>query len=796
MSVPHHLSPQTKPTSLRLLIQPSPAHTSRRGFDNSGTSPSPISALLARKETWSYESPSGEAYERICSVVCLYDFESSDADHLHFRKSDVLEVVKKESSGWWAAVRGNGTEVGWIPASYVQVLSDEAAEKVYSAREQNETPQYDRDNGSRSAPPSLKHDLTSTDDGEDDEEEDYGTIATQSEVETFGTLTGETAATTDRESVRSKSMFPHLRSYTPPPDSPSDRAGFQVDKSLPASPVFEFATPTQWGARLFHNHGRSQYSSDTTGSRRRSTIIDDQPSLRRLSHLIQTHNLDPSLEIELARDGNEGEEEEEDHDLLPSPVVRRTVSRVGKIKRLTGDDDAQAFHNAKQAQANLPWFLRPRHDKEEIKLEYDGSVKAGTLPALIERLVIDPLRMSQQEKFRRVFLMTFRTFAGATEVFELLISHYEMDAPPGLSDAEFDQWKREKLRPTQMRVLKVLTMWLEDHDLLNQAPEIAPRLQEFLSLIVAPPSLQLTAKQILASLERLTFADPHGVDEVSVQQPQKRWTKKKWKGEDGLTRLDPLDMAQQLCLYEHNLYRCIMGQECFNWTKARDGPLVKNMAAFTATYDRLADWIKLSVLEVDGLGKRANIVDFWIRVAEKCRQLNNFSSLSAIVAALSSSVITRLHFTWLNASRESILTSLLKINEPGGNYSYYRSVLDAVEGPCVPYAGPFLKMIVYAQDQHPDNVVVQLDEDSSLRYTLIHFIKRVKWFEASNAFLRFQPRRYSFGEFPVLAAFIAKELDRAASKGGERWFWTRSDEVQKAELVHADIKKGLQAAGF
>jgi len=257
--------------------------------------------------------------------------------------------------------------------------------------------------------------------------------------------------------------------------------------------------------------------------------------------------------------------------------------------------------------------------------------------------------------------------------------------------------------------------------------------------------------------------------------------------------MDPSDMAQHLCLHEWRLYRHIMGQECFAWTKHREGPPVKNMAAFTATYDRLADWVKLSILEVDGLGKRANIVDFWVRVAEKLRQLNNFSSLSAIVAALSSTVISRLHFTWLNASREASLTSLLKVNEPGGNYSYYRQLLDAVDGPCVPYAGPFLKMIVYAQDQHPDTVVVH---GASGRHTLIHFVKRVKWYEAKTTFLRYQPRRYPFSEIPDLRTFIDKELERAASKGGERWFWARSDEVQKAELVHADIKKGLQAAGF
>ncbi len=62
-----------------------------------------------------------------------------------------------------------------------------------------------------------------------------------------------------------------------------------------------------------------------------------------------------------------------------------------KVAQITGDDDAQAFHNAKVAQANFPWYLKPRHDNSDIKLEYDGTVIAGTVPALIERLTVDPL---------------------------------------------------------------------------------------------------------------------------------------------------------------------------------------------------------------------------------------------------------------------------------------------------------------------------------------------------------------------------------------------------------------------
>lgn len=116
--------------------------------------------------------------------------------------------------------------------------------------------------------------------------------------------------------------------------------------------------------------------------------------------------------------------------------------------------------------------------------------------------------------FRRAFLVTFRTFATSTDVFDLLVAQYELEAPPNLTEEEFEHWRREKLRPTQQRVLTVLTMWLEEYDLLNQDPEVAPKLQDFLSLIVTPASLALTARHMLKSLERLVrsegFGSSHG----------------------------------------------------------------------------------------------------------------------------------------------------------------------------------------------------------------------------------------------------------------------------------------------
>ncbi|KAI0050629.1 ras GEF [Auriscalpium vulgare] len=792
--------------SLRLLISPPPLHIRASALGSSAL-PSP-SPQYARREV-SYESPSGEAYERICSVICLYDFTSSDRDHLPFSKNDILEVVKQEESGWWAAVRNDGSEVGWIPAAYVRVLTEEAAEKLRNLREETKIPEFNLDQGSRSAPPSLKRLLdsplsSSTTFSEDDDSESVDT----SRLSVFDFLPPlETAETeysnhpernrkpvqlTDDEVKDSPILSVHPRRRVPEPiklyPAPDPKGLFRLDKALPASPCPTSAAPNpEESESKLGIHNRSQSSGAISpqdrSRRRRPVLLDDHSSLQRLSSLIQTHNLEQLSAIASPVTATP-----------LSPVAPPITARAGKIKQLLGDDDAQAFHNAKRAQANLPWYLRAKHGDDEIKLDYDGTVKAGTLSALVERLVIDPLRMSQQEAFRRAFLVTFRTFATAIEVFDLLVAQYEIDAPSGLSEEQFEHWKHEKLRPTQKRVLTVLTMWLEEFDLLNQDPEVAPRLQEFLSLIVSPAAMSLTAKHMLISLERLTFAEPVQQDK-SERRPSKRWKKIRKNDNYDLVHMDPSELAHHLCLYEHSLYVKVRSQECFTWTKMREGDAVKNVSTFCATSDRLANWVKASILEVDGLGKRANVVDFWIRVAEKCRTLNNFSSMSAIVAALSSTVVSRLHFTWLNSGRESSLEPLLKFNAPGGNYSYYRGVLEAVDGPCVPFAGPFLKSIVYAQDQHADNVVVQSPTSPQKQFTLVHFVKRQKWYEMTHALLRFQSKSYPFTEVAGVATFIQGQMGKAAAKD-ERWYWTRSDQLQQAELLHADIRKGLEAAGF
>lgn len=169
-------------------------------------------------------------------------------------------------------------------------------------------------------------------------------------------------------------------------------APLRIDKPTPPTPRLtnpSFPAP----ARSPLTRSRSDSapsalaSSSSRTARRRPIMLNDHSSLSSLSVYITSR--DPAAE---------------DHSLSTpdlyasygSPTSSRSpvTRRFDKVKQLTGDDDAQAFHNAKQALANLPWYLQPSYTKDDIKLEYDGSVRAGTLSALVERLTVDPLSES------------------------------------------------------------------------------------------------------------------------------------------------------------------------------------------------------------------------------------------------------------------------------------------------------------------------------------------------------------------------------------------------------------------
>lgn len=294
---------------------------------------------------------------------------------------------------------------------------------------------------------------------------------------------------------------------------------------------------------------------------------------------------------------------------------------------------------------------------------------------------------------------------------------------------------------------------------------------------------------------------------LAPDKPRKRRRTRDSKHE--LLRMDPTVLAENLCLYESTLYSKVRSQECLEWINTRTGDSVANLLAFCSAHDRLASWVKHSILWTSSLGRRADLIDFWIKVAEvcyshschircmthrtlqKCRGMHNYSSMSAIVTALSSVVISGLHLTWAHVNRTAHFASMSQLNEPSGNFSAFRKLQRSCDAPCVPFIGLYLTDILHIQDQYRDNTI------TTARGTepMFNFVKRRKWTDVFDLVFRPQGKHYPFSHDVSAMSQIETQLT-LASGIEQATFWSKSEEVQQSERASADLRRGLEAAGF
>lgn len=152
-------------------------------------------------------------------------------------------------------------------------------------------------------------------------------------------------------------------------------------------------------------------------------------------------------------------------------------------------------------------------------------------------------------------------------------------------------------------------------------------------------------------------------------------------------------------------------------------------------------------------------------------------------------MISKLALTWAHVCRASHLEPLVRLNEPAGHFGAYRAALAAAEGPCIPFIGGFLSDIVHVADQLEDPPV------QPGRPRVVHFGKRRRWADAVRGIVRHQVHPYALPEDAHTVGFVQRQIADAVSRD-PAYFWSRSQELQGAELEHADIRKGLEAAGF
>uniref|UniRef100_A0A2K5KQP3 Ras-GEF domain-containing protein n=1 Tax=Cercocebus atys TaxID=9531 RepID=A0A2K5KQP3_CERAT len=127
-----------------------------------------------------------------------------------------------------------------------------------------------------------------------------------------------------------------------------------------------------------------------------------------------------------------------------------------------------------------------------------------------------------------------------------------------------------------------------------------------------------------------------------------------------ITTFPPRLLAEQLTLMDAELFKKVVLYECLGciWgqqQKQQNEHVASTVRATIAHFSRLTNCVTTSCLGDHSMRAcdRARVVEHWIKVARECLRLNNFSSVHAIVSALCSDPIHRLHKTWAAVASKS-----------------------------------------------------------------------------------------------------------------------------------------------
>ncbi|XP_016074198.1 PREDICTED: ral guanine nucleotide dissociation stimulator-like 2 isoform X2 [Miniopterus natalensis] len=434
-------------------------------------------------------------------------------------------------------------------------------------------------------------------------------------------------------------------------------------------------------------------------------------------------------------EGQEEEEEEEDE----APVSVRDEEEDGATFTVT----------SRQYQSLDP--LAPTPPPRSSR-----RLRAGTLEALVRHL-LDIRTSGADVTFTATFLATHRAFTSTPTLLGLMADRLEA----------LESHPTDELERTKGVAISVLSTWLASHpeDFGSEVKGQLDRLESFLlrTGYAAGEGVGGGSADLIRNLR--SRVDPQTPD---LPKPLAL---------PGDPPADPTDvlvfladhLAEQLTLLDAELFLNLVPSQCLGglWGH-RDRPghshLCPSVRATVTQFNKVAGAVVSSVLGAISTGEepaevtirplrppqRARLLEKWIRVAEECRLLRNFSSVYAVVSALQSSPIHRLRAAWGEAARDSlrVFSGLCQIFSEEDNYSQSRELLlqevkvqPSLEpnskkapksgsrgGGVVPYLGTFLK----------DLVMLDAASKDELENGYINFDKRRKEFAVLSELRRLQ----------------------------------------------------------
>jgi son of sevenless-like protein len=308
------------------------------------------------------------------------------------------------------------------------------------------------------------------------------------------------------------------------------------------------------------------------------------------------------------------------------PSTEGAITLNSKARQLAGIKDNQAvnFRQSDPVSEEIPAFLRLEHEDE---ITYDSKsnppqLRGGTLTGLVEQLT----RHDRLDSgFNGTFLLTYRSFTSAKELFEMLVKRWSVQPPDGLSQDEYQTWIEKKQKPIQFRVVNILKSWLDTYwmeDMDDDSRALIINMLGFARDFVATTNTPGAAPLISTIEQRLKGAEAPVKRLVltlnqSTPPPILPKNMRKLKFLD----IDATEFARQLTIIESKLYGKIKLVECLNktWQKklapGEEDP-AKNIKALILHSNQLTNWVAQMILNQNDVKRRVIVIKHFVSIAD------------------------------------------------------------------------------------------------------------------------------------------------------------------------------------
>jgi len=370
-------------------------------------------------------------------------------------------------------------------------------------------------------------------------------------------------------------------------------------------------------------------------------------------------------------------------------VVQRRNSVFNEAGRLTIKQVALSFIKAYRVTRGFSLSRTDLVDRMRVGNRY--VVTRGSLNGLVNHLI----RMNDHmdTDYLHELLVTYPLFMNPKQMFRMLMScfnKYNVEAE--------DKIVQGAKVFTQVRTLEIIQVWLLRHpeDFLEEE-ELADLAQKFLEPLEADFPL---AKEGLANLAHaqatklpvITFPKEHVSSKTSLIFP---------------ASILPKDFAERLTWLETDLFKKIPLKNFHQYLKNPTGVHANSQLSFLEKWaDRVSLWVAQNVCNPNTPKERAEIIAYFIQVANNLFELHNFEGVFQIAHALSSSAVKRLTKTWdliTGHYRESWEFISLFVS-PANNHENYRGILKDTSDAALPSLDVYLHDLLAIQQLHEDRV--------------------------------------------------------------------------------------------